>query len=163
MEMIWIWLAVVAVSLIVEFITMDLTSVWFSIAGLVALIMSAVGGIAWEIQLLVFIILSALLLIFVRNITKRILARSKEDTKTNVDSLIGKRTKLLSPITHDDKGTISINGVVWNVVTDNEEPVEEGKVVEVIKVSGNKLIVRKIKGALEKDNEQQAKSTDENL
>ena len=160
MEMIWIWLAVVAVSLIVEFITMDLTSIWFAIAGLIALILSAIPGITWEIQLIVFIILASLLIIFVRKIAKRVLAKSKEDTNTNLDSIVGKRTKLLSPITSDEKGTISINGVTWNVVSVDGEEIEEGKVVEVTQISGNKLIVRKLKNALksekteENDNEE---------
>jgi len=156
MEMIWIWLAVVSISLIVEFITMDLTSIWFSLAGLIALILSAIGGVAWEIQLIVFIILSALLIVFVRKIAKQVLSKSKEDTKTNVDSLVGKRTKLLSPITTDEKGTISINGVVWNVISNNGEEIEEGKVVEVTEVSGNKLIVRKLRNALEKEESQES-------
>jgi len=63
---------------------------------------------------------------------------------------------LLSPITTDEKGTISINGVVWNVISNNGEEIEEGKVVEVTEVSGNKLIVRKLRNALEKEESQES-------
>lgn len=148
--MLWIWLAVVAVALIVEFISMDLTSIWFAIAGVVSLILSAIGGISWEIQLIVFIVLSSILVIFVRKITRKIFLSSKEDSRTNVDSLVGKRTKLLSAITEDQKGTISINGVTWSVKSEDDEAVEEGTVVEVEKVEGNTLTVKKIKGAIPK-------------
>lgn len=154
MEMLWIWLAVVAASLIIEFISMDMTSIWFAIAGLVCLILAAIGGIGWEIQLIVFIVLSAILLIFVRKFTKRMLLHSDADDKTNLDKIVGTRTKLLSPITDDKKGTLSINGVVWNAISEDGEPIDEGKVVEVVKVASTKLIVKKIVGTLEKVQEE---------
>ena len=149
MEMLWIWLAVVAASLIIEFISMDMTSIWFAIAGLVCLILAAIGGIGWEIQLIIFIVLSAILLIFVRKFTRKLLLHSDADDKTNLDKIVGARTKLLSPITNDEKGTLSINGVVWNCVSEDGGEVEEGKVVEVVKVASTKLIVKKIVGTVE--------------
>ncbi len=148
--MLWVWLGVVAAALIIEFISMDLTSIWFAIAGIVSLILSAIGGISWEIQLIVFIILSAILVIFVRRITRKVLLTSKEDSRTNVDSLVGKRTRLLSSITEDRKGTISINGVTWGVKSQNDIEIEEGNVVEVVSVEGNTFVVKKVNGAIPK-------------
>lgn len=141
MEMIWVWLAVVAVSLIVEFMSWDLTSIWFAIAGLISLILSAINGISWEVQLAVFVVISALLLIFVRKICRKLLLKNT-NTKTNVDAFVGKQLKLLKAVTNDCGGEVKINGVIWQAVTDNGEEIEAHNVVEVLRVEGNKLIVK---------------------
>lgn len=159
MEMIWVWLAVVAVSLIVEFITWDLTSIWFAVAGLISLILSAIEGISWVWQLVVFIVISALLIVFVRQICKKLLLKS--DEKTNIDAYIGKRTKLISGIgANEDFGTVKFNGVVWNAKTEDNSTIAENSEVEVVKVEGNKLIVKLVansENAKPKDDENKIK------
>ncbi len=147
MEMIWVWLAVVAVSLIVEFMSWDLTSIWFAAAGLVSLILSAIDGVAWEVQLAVFIVISALLLIFVRKICRKLLLKNM-NTKTNVDAYAGKRSKLLKAIGADENyGEIKFNGVVWQAMSETGEEIEAGAEVEVIRVEGNKMVVKLSKPA----------------
>ena len=146
MEMIWVWLAVVAVSLIVEFFTWDLTSIWFAVAGLVSLILSAIDGINWVWQLGVFIVVSAVLIIFVRQICKKLLLKS--DEKTNVDAFIGKRTKLVTGISDADHlGTVKFNGITWSALTENGTALESGAEVEIVRVDGNKMIVKGVEVA----------------
>ena len=142
MEMIWVWLAVVAVSLIVEFVSWDLTSIWFAVAGLVSLILSAIDGICWEVQLAVFIVISALLLIFVRKICRKVLLKNA-NTKTNVDAYAGKRSKLLKAIGADENyGEVKFNGVVWQAMSESGEEIEKGAEVEVVRVEGNRMVVK---------------------
>ena len=164
MEMIWVWLAVIAVSLIVEFFTWDLTSIWFAVAGLVALIMSAIDGINWVWQLGVFIVISAVLIIFVRQLCRRLLLKS--DEKTNVDSFIGKKAKLLTAVGENENfGTVKFNGVVWNATTENGSKLEKDTEVEVVKVDGNKMIVKAVVEGIsteqkqEEENKKTTKST----
>ena len=164
--MIWVWLAVVAVSLIVEFMSWDLTSIWFAVAGLISLILSAIDGIAWEVQLAVFIVISALLLIFVRKICRKLLLKNM-NTKTNVDAYAGKRSKLLKAIgTDENYGEVRFNGVIWQAMSDSGEEIEAGTEVEVVRVEGNKMVVRLSKPANAdveqvKQNEQVEKETDD--
>ena len=164
MEMIWVWLAVVAVSLIVEFFTWDLTSIWFAVAGLVALIMSAIDGINWVWQLGVFIVISAVLIIFVRQLCRKLLLKS--DEKTNVDAFVGKKAKLLTAVGENENfGTIKFNGVVWNATTENGNKLEKDTEVEVVKVDGNKMIVKAVVEGIsteqkqEEENKKTTKST----
>ena len=132
MEMIWVWLAVVAVSLIVEFFTWDLTSIWFAVAGLVSLILSAIDGINWVWQLGVFIVISALLIIFVRQICRKLLLKS--DEKTNVDAFVGKKTTLLTGIVDaNNMGTVKFNGVTWNAITENGVTTKTEEIVVIEK------------------------------
>ena len=150
MEMIWVWLAVVAVSLIVEFFTWDLTSIWFAVAGLVSLILSAIDGINWVWQLGVFIVISAVLIIFVRQICKKLLLKS--DEKTNVDAFIGKRTKLVTGISDADHlGTVKFNGITWSALAENGKALESGAEVEIVRVDGNKMIVKGVEVANKTD------------
>ncbi len=147
MEMIWVWLAVVAVSLIVEFMSWDLTSIWFAVAGLVSLILSAIDGIAWEVQLVVFIVISALLLIFVRKICRKLLLKNA-NTKTNVDAYVGKCSKLLKAIGADENyGEVKFNGVIWQAMSETGEEIGAGAEVEVVRVEGNKMVVKLSKSA----------------
>lgn len=156
MEMIWIWLAVVAISLIVEFLTWDLTSIWFAVSGLVALILSAFEGINWIWQLGVFIVLSALLLIFVRQICRKMLF--KTDEKTNVEAFAGKRTKLITAIgTNENFGTLKFNGIIWNALSEDNKEIPADSEVEVVKVDGNKMIVKQVSEQKNEQNEHDIK------
>ena len=118
MYWIWIWLGVLVVSLIVEFSTMELVSVWLSAGSLISLILAACK-VPYEIQIIVFVVASVALIVGLRPITMRVI--NKKTIKTNADELIGKRVKLLTDITEDDMGCVKLNGVVWNVKTENGE------------------------------------------
>ena len=50
----YIWLAVTALSLVIEFITADMVSVWFTGGGIVAMILAACG-LGWYVQVPDFI------------------------------------------------------------------------------------------------------------
>jgi membrane protein implicated in regulation of membrane protease activity len=138
---IWIWVAVVVVSLIIEFISMDITSIWFSIGGVVALILASFTSML-EVQIVVFIVISAGLLLTLRRWAKNKLLNSSNEA-TNLDLLKQEKLKLLTPITNTEKGSVKYNGVVWSAMSENNEPIEADTFVQVVQVKGNKLIVKK--------------------
>lgn len=142
MDWLWIWLAVVAISLIIEFSTMEMVSLWTAIGGLVAMILAACK-VGLEIQLIVFFALSILLLLSLRKISLKYL--QKNNTKTNTDSIIGTVHTLLSDIKDGQMGTIKINGITWNTTTNDGSSIKSGKKVEIIEIKGNKLIVKLFK------------------
>lgn len=147
--MFWVWLAVIAVTLLIEIVTLDLVSIWFSFGAVIPFILSAIGGIYIEIQISVFIVVPALLIIFVRKYAQRWLFKNM-NTKTNVDSLVGKKFRLLESTDFEKNGSLKVNDVVWTAVSENGEIINQGAVVEVIKVDGNKLIVKEIESNQEK-------------
>ncbi len=138
--MFWIWLAVIIVAIIIEALTFDLISVWFAFGSIPSLIMAITNGVRWEIQVAVFIAVSAVLILSLRNLTKKWLLRNAKE-KTNIDALIGKNYKLLTEITADTSGTVKINGVVWSCVEAKSKAIEAGKCVKIVKIDGNKLVV----------------------
>ena len=68
-----IWLAALILFGIGEAVTVGLTSIWFALGSLGALIVSALGFGFWP-QFIVFVILSAVSMALIRPIAKKILA-----------------------------------------------------------------------------------------
>ena len=139
----WIWLGVVVLATVIELITLDMTSIWFAAAGIVALILSAFPQVDWIIQLVVFVVLSAALIIGLRPICRKFFLRHMNE-KTNADSLIGKHVYMLTTAKFGQMGSVKIADVVWTAIPESEDQtIEAGEVVEVIRIDGNKLIVKK--------------------
>ena len=138
---IYVWLAVTAFALIIEFVTADMVTIWFAGGGLVAMILAACG-LEWYVHVPVFIVVSfAAMLVFREMVIEKL---GKGEVKTNAETVVGKDFTLLSPITFGQAGSIKINGVVWNAVGENEdEVIDAGSVVTIKAIKGNKYIVKK--------------------
>ena len=54
--------------------------------------------------------------------------------KTNVDSVVGSVHELLKEVNSKEFGEIKINGVVWRVISKNNETIEVGSNVKIIEV-----------------------------
>lgn len=151
--MFWVWLAVIAISLVIEIITLDLVSVWFACGAVIPFILSAIGGIGVEWQILVFVIVTALLIIFVRKYAQKLLLKNM-NTKTNADSLIGKKYRLLEDTDFEHIGSVKVNDVVWTAVSSDGSLIKAGQLVEVEKIDGNKLIVKAVEEKKVEPNEE---------
>ena len=138
---IYVWLAVTAFALIIEFVTADMVTIWFAGGGLVAMILAACG-LEWYVHVPVFIVVSfAAMLVFRKMVIEKL---GKGEVKTNAETAVGKDFTLLSPITFGQAGSIKINGVVWNAVGENEdEVIDAGSIVTIKAIKGNKYIVKK--------------------
>lgn len=141
--MFYVWIGVIVVSAVIEFITLDMTSIWFTAGAIPSLIMSIIGGVRWEIQLAVFFVLSIVLILSLRKVTKKFLLRNAKE-KTNLDALVGKKFKMLTRCDDDEVGTIKVNGVVWNAVPNDGKTIEVGEQVKIVRVDGSKFVVEKI-------------------
>jgi len=138
-ELIIIWAVVIAAALLLEFLTYEFYTAWFSVGGLAALIMAACEvDLHW--QIIVFVLLSTALLLSLRPIVKRFV--STETVPTNLDANIGKAFKLLEDVS-DNKSTIKINDVVWNVKCD--AVLKTGQEIIITGMHGNKYIVKENK------------------
>ncbi len=140
MYWLYIWLGIVALTMVLEFITMDLVCVWISIGALIAMILSACG-VGYEIQIITCVVVSIVCILCLRKVTLKFLTKNKD--KTNTDLIIGVKTKLLTDITNDELGSVKINGIVWSAKS--EENIKKDELVEIEKIEGNKLIVKKLK------------------
>lgn len=134
-----IWLVVLAILLVIEFLTLGLTTVWFAGGALVAFLASLAGGPLW-LQLLLFIAVSVVLLLFTRPLAMKYL--NKDVQKTNVDSIPGQKGIVTATIDNlKAEGQVTIQGMEWTARAKNGNTIEKGKVVRVTAVEGVKLIV----------------------
>lgn len=144
-QYLWIiWLVVFVLALLLEWGTSELVSIWFAIGAVISLILSLIPGVAWWIQLIVFVVISAAILIFLRPFLKKLLKNSRVDT--NIDEIIGKKGFMTADYTDTEVGEVKIQGVLWTAInTEENECLKKGDKVVVVAIQGNKLIVKKIK------------------
>ncbi|MBQ9485566.1 MAG: NfeD family protein [Clostridia bacterium] len=139
----YIWLAVTAAALIIEFITTEMVSVWFVGGGLVAMLLAGLG-LDWYFHVPAFIVISLVLMLCFRKLVMKKL--NKGTVRTNAETVIGKEVVLLSAIGFNNPGSIKVNGVVWTAVAEDENAsIAEGTRVIVERIEGNKYIVKEIK------------------
>ena len=82
------WLVVIVLFIAVEVNTMALTTIWFA-GGAVAAFLAALAGLTIKTQLVLFLIVSLVLLIFTRPFAMKFV--NKGTVNTNAMDLIGKK------------------------------------------------------------------------
>ncbi|NLZ80777.1 MAG: NfeD family protein [Clostridiales bacterium] len=141
MEAIW-WLGLFILCLVFEIVTLGLTSIWFAGGALVAFVASLLGA-NQGVQLVLFLLVSFLLLFFTRPFAKKYI--NKNMTKTNADSLVGRDARVIADIDNfKGVGDVIVAGQEWTARSDNsDELIPKGAQVEILKIEGVKLIVKK--------------------
>ncbi len=139
-----IWLVLLVVLVVVELITMGLTTIWFAGGALAAALIS-IPGTPLALQILVFLVVSALLLYFTRPIAVKYFNRDR--TRTNVESLIGRQAIVISEINNvEGTGQVNTGGMEWSARSSYHNIViPVGAVVMILGIDGVKLIVEERK------------------
>ncbi len=136
------WLVLFVALLIVEIITMGLTTIWFA-GGALAAFLAGFIGFGLAVQVIVFLVVSVLLLVLTRPIAVRYF--NQERQKTNAERLIGEKALGLEDIdTLKAVGRVSVGGQEWSAKTDEPDgKIGRDTIVEVEGIQGVKLIVSK--------------------
>lgn len=136
------WIGICLVCLVIENLTLGLSTIWFSIGALCALLSVFLLASFW-VQFIIFLVVSLVLLLFTRKIFVNKLKIGKE--KTNLDALIGKKTVLVKEILPFSTGSIKINGQEWTAVGEEvNAEIKAGSEVEVVAIKGVKAVVRTV-------------------
>ena len=136
------WLVAVIALGVLEAVTVGLVSVWFAVGALAALISSLFGGPLW-LQILLFIVVSALALVITRPLVKKYF--NKESHKaTNADMVIGEEAHVTEVINNlQATGAVRCMGKEWTARSEDGDIIEKNEIVTVVKIEGVKLIVKK--------------------
>ena len=137
------WLVAFGVLLLIEILTLGLTTIWFA-AGALAAFLMAVLSLPLVVQVVVFFAVSIVLLIFTRPImTKHLNAKT---TKTNAESLVGEKARVLIPVSNlKSEGQVMVGGMEWTArSTKDEVTFQKDEMVRIAGISGVKLIVEKL-------------------
>lgn len=139
------WLALVILFAVIELVTLGLTSIWFAAGAFVAGVVAMLGGELW-LQVVIFIVVSAVLLACTRRFAKKYLDSRIE--KTNVEGLIGKKSVVIETIDNQaSTGKIRIGDIEWTaraMERDNSQTIAKGTKVVIREISGVKCMVEPI-------------------
>jgi len=140
-EMMILWLIILILAIVLEAVTMGLTSIWFAGGALVAIIAAALHAPV-AVQVILFFLVAVVLIVFTRPIAVKYF--NKDRVKTNVESLVGRQAIVTGAIDNlHATGQVTVGGQEWSARSmDDDIKIAEGTVVEIMAVSGVKLIVR---------------------
>ena len=129
------WLIASAIFLLIEILTLGLTSIWFAGGAVVAAIAALIGA-PFLVQMLLFVVVTCLLFALTRPVAKRYL--NDKVQKTNTDALIGQQGIVKETINNmESKGLVQLNGQDWTA-----RSIEAGEIIPV----GSEVTVREIRG-----------------
>jgi membrane protein implicated in regulation of membrane protease activity len=138
------WLAAMIILILIEIPTVGLTTIWFAIGALVAVIASVVG-LGFGVQIVLFVIVSLGMLIFTRPWAMKYINANR--TKTNYEGIIGKIVRITKDVDNiSETGCAIVNGQEWTVrASVDTTKISSGSLAKVVDIRGVKLIVEEFK------------------
>ena len=140
-EIMIFWLVLLVLCIVVEVLTLGLTTIWFAGGALVAVLASLLQAPIF-VQVILFFLVSFLMLFFTRPLAVKYF--NKDRVKTNVESMVGRQAIVTGEIDNlQSAGQVTVNGQEWSArSTDDKIRIPVGIVVNVVAISGVKLVVR---------------------
>src|SRR5436309_9099355 len=146
---IWIfWTILGAILIVAEIFSTGFVLLWFGIGALAAALAGLLGVDSLVAQFLIFAIVSIALTAASRTIFVNYFSREKSggDLKTGMDALPGKVGTVVSSsrgALHE--GAVKVFGSTWTAYpAEGEEPLEAGDRVQVDRVQGASIYVRRV-------------------
>lgn len=139
-RMFLIWVIISLVAILIDIFTSSILFVWFAIGGIVSLVGLSLGA-SNSIQIIVFILVSAIGLIIGYPAAKKITRKSINALKTTEETYIGK--ELIAKDKIKNKANIKIDGIYWTIINKGGN-IEEGEKFKIIGIEGNKFLIKKI-------------------
>jgi membrane protein implicated in regulation of membrane protease activity len=138
-----VWVVVIIATIIGELLTADLSCIWFTGGGVIALILSLCGVSNPYIQIGAFLLVSLILLFTLGRLARKNM--NSNITHTNIDAAIGKEILVLKDADAYHYGEGKYAGLVWTIACLKDEEVKKDEFVFIKAVEGNKLIVSRNK------------------
>ncbi len=141
MEAWMVWIGIGVLCMIIEIFT---PGFFFMSVGLGALLTGLISlilpGTVW--QILFFAVITFIGFTFTRKLSRKIMSKSSEET--NIYALKGQIGKVVKEIPVDGRGYVKIEGEEWSAKSSTNILIKVGHKVEILSVTGNKLIVKEI-------------------
>ena len=137
----WFWVAVTIICVVIESLTLALTTIWFGISAFV-MVFLAFTPLPFPAQLFIFVALAMVLLIFTRPVVKQKINQKK--IATNYERIIGQIAVVTKKITALEMGSVKINGMEWTAAVKEDIVLEEGSKCIVEEIAGVTAYVKSI-------------------
>ncbi|MEG2200356.1 MAG: NfeD family protein [Anaerovorax sp.] len=137
-----VWIAIAVIFAIIEAFTLGLTTIWFTVGGVVACIIALLGG-SLIFQIAGFLIVSIILLYFTRPLAEKKLKIGHEQNIT--EAMLGKMGVVTTDIQPFQTGQVKVRGQIWTAVcNEDDQSLLKGTEVRIVRIEGVKLIVAPI-------------------
>jgi membrane protein implicated in regulation of membrane protease activity len=139
-----IWIIIAVLLFILEIFTAAFLAACVAIGCIVAGLISYFD-FGLSIQLIAFSVGTLASFFTVRPLMLKYAYRNREEVKTNVDALSGKIAKVIVTINNSqNEGRVKVEGDDWKAESENNEIINIGEKVEILKVKSTILIVKPI-------------------
>ena len=140
--MVYVWLGIFVAAVVLEVCTAQMVSLWFALGALASFIVALVGVEALWVQIIVFVVVSAIAVIVTRPIVKKMVNKKAEPT--NADMVIGKTGIVTETVDNlAPSGQVKVNSSVWTARSADGSVIGENERVIIKEISGVKLLVIK--------------------
>lgn len=136
------WFVLAIIFLILELMTVGLTSIWVSLGAFASTFFALLGaGFVW--QVVIFVTVTIILLLFTKPFVKKYVTHY--NVRTNCEELIGKTVKITETVNNlTSTGAAFVNGLEWTARSiDDNLILKKGTYAVVDSISGVKLILSK--------------------
>jgi len=138
-----IWFIIGFILFLLEFAVPGLILFFFAIGAWVVAILCALIGISINVQLLIFVLISASSVLIFRNSLKKIFWSQKKSSSFIEDEFIGKTAKAETAISPSQNGKVEFRGTSWEARS--EDTIEKNEHVTIIGTNSIVLIVKSTK------------------
>lgn len=141
-----LWASVIVVLVVIEAMTLNLVTIWFAVGALASLI-TCLFTTSFQIQLLVFAVVSVVALIASKPFISK-LRHAKPASPVGLERNIGRRALVLIPIHPGEHGRVRLDGVDWQAISDSE--LAAGDACTICDVQSTTLKVQPVQSACPK-------------
>lgn len=139
-----IWFLVLAALIFIEAISADLLTIWFMPAAVVCIVLAALKCPV-SVQVIVFFVLSAVLVVLYKTVLKKYIIK-KRNSKTNTDLIVGETGVVQEEINNlAATGLVKVKYQIWTARSvDEQATFGVGELVKVVGIEGVKVICQKV-------------------
>ena len=137
-----VWLILLVILVAGEAITVGLTFIWFAVGAMGGLLPAVLGGEIW-LQVVVFLLLSAVTLILVRPAAAKLLTLGI--SPTNADRVLSQIALVTEEINNiAETGQVKLFGQVWTARSENGDVIPVQSRVRILRIEGVKVFVKAV-------------------
>ena len=137
-----IWIAAIVIFGVAEAVTAGLTSIWFVLGSVAALIAAICNGPVW-LQIALFFVVSIVCLAATRPLVKKLLR--KDVTATNADRVLGQTARVTESIDNAvPTGAVYVGGMTWTARSESGQPIPRNAQVKIVRMEGVRLFVEPV-------------------
>ncbi|MFV0592274.1 MAG: NfeD family protein [Draconibacterium sp.] len=139
-----IWLLAALLFFIMEIFVPSFVLVNFGVGALIGSMVAGMDG-SLEWQIVLFSAATLLSFFLVRPFMRKIAYKRSDDTKTNIDAMIGRFATVSEEISNENnRGRVSLDGDNWKARSLGNDVISAGSVVEIVQLNSIVLTVKEI-------------------